>query len=211
MFNQNRIRSRAHAVQIDIITPPPPTTSTTQPSFTVYIFGIIIFLTCWFVCLALGCNCLLFDKPKSSHLSKDTKLIIYFMTQCDTIQNLLNLEENVNDDVNFFTHVNSKYYDKHDLRFILSQQNTKFWRIPYLNDIKISDYKELIFEPTTSTFSGTSFYIKRYSRNDLQISSPSNHESKFVEIIFPNRKNLIVGCIYRWISVKCIWILFFKK
>ena len=60
-----------------------------------------------------GCNCLLFDKTKSFHLSEDTKLIIslevkIIITQCDTIQNLLNLEENGNDDVNVFTHVNSK-------------------------------------------------------------------------------------------------------
>ena len=59
------------------------------------------------------CNCLLFDKTKSSHLSEDTKLINSLevknvITQCDMIQILLNLEENGNDDVNFFTHVNSK-------------------------------------------------------------------------------------------------------
>ena len=58
-----------------------------------------------------GCNCLLFDKTKSSYLSEDTKLIKKCITQCDTIQKLLNLEENGDDDVNFFTHVNSKYYD----------------------------------------------------------------------------------------------------
>ena len=52
----------------------------------------------------------------------------------------------------------------------------------------------------------TGFYIKNnldfYKRNDLQLNSPSNYESNFVEIIFPNRTNLIIGCIYRHPSSK---------
>ena len=32
---------------------------------------------------------------------------------------------------------------------------------------------------------------------DLTLNSPSNFEASFVEIVLPNRKNLIVGCIYR--------------
>ena len=34
-------------------------------------------------------------------------------------------------------------------------------------------------------------------RKDLQINSSSHFETIFIEIIFPNKKNLIVGCIYR--------------
>ena len=35
------------------------------------------------------------------------------------------------------------------------------------------------------------------TRKDLQINSSSHFESIFIEIIFSNKKNLIVGCIYR--------------
>ena len=74
------------------------------------------------------------------------------------------------------------------------------------NNIDIAGYNEFIFDPTETTCGGTGFYIKNnldfYKRNDLQLNSPSNYESTFVEIIFPNRKNLIIGCIYRHPSSK---------
>ena len=119
-------------------------------------------------------------------------------------------------------HVNIASLNKHidDLRFILSQLEFNFDiigisehkilkdTVPSKN-IKIAGYEEFIFEPTESTHGGTGFYIKDNldytSRKDLQINSPLNHESMFIEIIFPNKKNLIVGCIYRHsskISVK---------
>ena len=64
------------------------------------------------------------------------------------------------------------------------------------NNINISGYKEFIFEPTETEFGGTGFFIKddldHNERKDLQINSPTNYESNFIEIIFPNRKNLIV-------------------
>ena len=34
-------------------------------------------------------------------------------------------------------------------------------------------------------------------RSDLNLNSSTNFESMFVEIVFPDRKNLIVGCVYR--------------
>ena len=55
-------------------------------------------------------------------------------------------------------------------------------------------------EPTEDG-GGTGFYIKYnldyIHRKHLQLNSPNKYESIFIEIVFPNKKNLIVGCIYR--------------
>ena len=34
-------------------------------------------------------------------------------------------------------------------------------------------------------------------RDDMKLNSPDQFEAMFVEIILPDRKNLVVGCIYR--------------
>ena len=111
-------------------------------------------------------------------------------------------------------HVNIASLNKHidDLKFILSRFYFNFDIIGISehkilkdslpsNNIKISGYEEFIFEPTETNCGGTGFYIKDnldfIIRKDLQINSPSHYESMFIEIIFPNKKNLIVGCIYR--------------
>ena len=69
------------------------------------------------------------------------------------------------------------------------------------NNINISGYKEFTYEPTETDSGGTGFYIKDNldfnQRKDLQINSPKDYESMFIEIIFPTKKNLIIGCIYR--------------
>ena len=74
------------------------------------------------------------------------------------------------------------------------------------NNIDIAGYNEFIFDTTETTCGGTGFYIKNnldfYKRNDLQLNSPSNHESTFIEIILPNKTKLITGCIYRHPSSK---------
>ena len=68
-------------------------------------------------------------------------------------------------------------------------------------NINLEGYNEFIYEPTETTHGGTGFYIKNgvdyVKRDDLQINSPSNFESMFIELQFPKKKNLIVGCIYR--------------
>ena len=55
--------------------------------------------------------------------------------------------------------------------------------------------------PTESSCGGALLYISNKlnykPRNDLLIYKPSHLESVFVEIIFPRKSNLIVGCIYR--------------
>ena len=69
------------------------------------------------------------------------------------------------------------------------------------NNISLPGYDEFIFEPTETTHGGTGFYIKNgldyIPRDDLKLNTPSFVEAMFVEIIIPDRKNLIVGCIYR--------------
>ena len=69
------------------------------------------------------------------------------------------------------------------------------------NNISLSGYDEFIFEPTGTTHGGAGFYIKSgldyVVRHDLKLNTPSFYEAMFVEIILPDRKNLIVGCIYR--------------
>ena len=98
-----------------------------------------------------------------------------------------------------------------DLKLILSKLNFKFviigisehkirkYTLPS-NNISIPGYDEFIFEPIETTHGGTGFYIKNninyISRNDLQINSPGNFVSTFIEIHFAKKRNLIVGCIY---------------
>ena len=47
-------------------------------------------------------------------------------------------------------------------------------------------------------------HLKHKSSDSLSmfVNSPSNFESTFIEIVFPDRKNLIVGCVYRHPSSK---------
>ena len=69
------------------------------------------------------------------------------------------------------------------------------------NNISLPGYDEFIFEPTSTTHGGTGFYIKNgidyIVREDLKLNISSICEAIFVEIILPDRKNLVVGCIYR--------------
>ena len=69
------------------------------------------------------------------------------------------------------------------------------------NNITIPGYNECIYEPTETSHGGTGFYIKNtrdyITRKDLQLNSPGDFESTFIEIQFPKKRNLIVGCIYR--------------
>ena len=111
-------------------------------------------------------------------------------------------------------HVNIASLDKHigDLNLILSKLKYNFDVIGISehkifkdtspsNNINIPGYHEFIFEPTETTHGGTGFYMKDnidyVIREDLQINSPSDFESMFIEIQFPKKKNLIIGCVYR--------------
>ena len=54
---------------------------------------------------------------------------------------------------------------------------------------------------TKTSHGGTGFFISdqiNYKlREDLKIESEGNVESTFIELIIPNKKNMIIGCIYR--------------
>ena len=99
-----------------------------------------------------------------------------------------------------------------DLRLIISLLEYKFdiigisehkikikGNVPTAN-VDIAGYQTL-YEPTKSSHGGTGFYLKNNinytERADLALNTSVNFESIFIEINFPERKILIVGCIYR--------------
>ena len=66
--------------------------------------------------------------------------------------------------------------------------------------INIPGYHEFLFQPTETTHGGTGFYLKDHidyvERNDLDFNSVGDFESSLIEIKFPKKKNLVIGCIY---------------
>ena len=111
-------------------------------------------------------------------------------------------------------HVNIASLNAHvdDLRTMLSRLNFDFDIIGLTehkikknqtpsNNIDLVGYDEFIFEPTETTHGGSGFYIKNghnyITRKDLNLNHPSQFEAMFVEIILKDRKNLVIGCIYR--------------
>ena len=102
-------------------------------------------------------------------------------------------------------HANIASLNKHidDLKLILARLKYKFDIIGISehkirkdtvrsNNIFITGYNEFIFEPTETTHGGTGFFIKDnvdyITRKDLQINSPGNYESIFIEIQFPKKR-----------------------
>ena len=69
-----------------------------------------------------------------------------------------------------------------------------------ITNINLDGYQPFVFDPTETSHGGTGFYIKEslvyVKRDDLKFNSPGNYESTFIEIILPDRKNLILGFIY---------------
>ena len=67
--------------------------------------------------------------------------------------------------------------------------------------VSVDGYHEFVFQPTETSHGGTGFYLKDYidyvERTDLDLSSVGDFETSFIEIKFPKKKNLILGCIYR--------------
>ena len=111
-------------------------------------------------------------------------------------------------------HVNIASLNAHvdDLRTVLSRSKHSFDIIgisehkigkdsPPSNNIEITGYYPFEFEPTGTTHGGAGFYIKNChhfkERKEFNLNMPGDVEAIFVEIIIPDRKNLIVGCIYR--------------
>ena len=109
----------------------------------------------------------------------------------------------------------SKYFD--DLEQVLSIIKTKFHiigisehrlsnqsLIPELN-IDLPGYHPFIFDSSKTFCEGTGLFIKNtlvYKiRRDLKITSTSSFESTFIELIFPKKKNMIIGRLYRQIPI----------
>ena len=62
-------------------------------------------------------------------------------------------------------------------------------------------YHPFIYQPTETTHGGAGLFIgdnlSYKVREDLNLNSPGNFETTFVEFIIPNKKNVVIGCIYR--------------
>ena len=99
-----------------------------------------------------------------------------------------------------------------DLRIILSKLKYKFDIIALTEhkikkdvgattNINLDGYYPFEHDPIETTHGGTGFYINKsldfVRRKDLEFQSPGNYESTFIELIFPDKKNAIMGCIYR--------------
>ena len=86
---------------------------------------------------------------------------------------------------------------------IISITEHKISDLTSLSNISISDYHNFVYTPTKSTHGGTGFYVKNTvnfkRRVDLETipPGPTDFESTFIEIIIPNKKNIVAGCIYR--------------
>ena len=68
-------------------------------------------------------------------------------------------------------------------------------------NISLEDYYPFEYDPTETTHGGTGFFIKKslnfILREDLKFNSPGDFESTFIELIFPQKRNMVIGCIYR--------------
>ena len=107
--------------------------------------------------------------------------------------------------------INSLSYHFDDLHTLLSQLSVNFdiigitethLRTHSLSTTNINLHGYSIeHTPTESTKGGSLLYINNninyICRNDLQIYKKKQLETTFIEIINPNGKNIIVGCIYR--------------
>ena len=70
-----------------------------------------------------------------------------------------------------------------------------------ISNIDLKGYHPFVFGSSETTHGGTGFFIHEslvfIKRDDLKFNSAGNYESTFIELILPNRKNVILGCIYR--------------
>ena len=69
-----------------------------------------------------------------------------------------------------------------------------------LKNISLKGYHPFIYQPTETTHGGAGLFIDdnlSYKvREDLNLNSPGNFETTLVELIIPNKKNVVIGCIY---------------
>ena len=133
---------------------------------------------------------------------------------CDfySIEDFVKKDFNRNEHFSIFhLNIHSLQFHMHDLEIlldalkfefdILAISETKLQKnTPPIHDINISKYN-IEHTPTEASKGGTLLYISEKfdykPRKDLQIYISKQIESTFVEIIRPNRNNIIVGCIYK--------------
>ena len=147
------------------------------------------------------------DDDNDDHISPQVNSKYFDINQFNSLEQGLSSRFGL-----FHTNIASLNAHIDDLKSVLSRLNFNFDVIGISehkimkdttpsNNIKIPGYQEFVFEPTATHFGGTGFYLKDHidynQRKDLQLNSPTNYESIFIEIFFPNKRNLIVGCIYR--------------
>ena len=112
-------------------------------------------------------------------------------------------------------HLNIASLDLHidELRLTLSRLKHKFNVIGIsehkiksklgksIANINIPGYNEFTFTPTKTSHGGAGFYVRNDTnfvpRDDLKILSDGDHETNFIEIKIGNKKDIIIGCIYR--------------
>ena len=149
-----------------------------------------------------GKNCFLEELNSKSEIP--TKYL-----SLEEIKNLNN--ENKDNLSVFHMNINSLdfYYDSLETFFTDSNSNFEIIGItetrikksqPLLTNISLPNYN-IEQTPTESTKGGALLYIKsclNYKlRPYLQIYKSKELESIFIEIIHPNKKNMIIGCLYR--------------
>ena len=111
-------------------------------------------------------------------------------------------------------HTNLASINKHfdELQHILSKLKTDFdigisehkissQNETPVNNINLPLYHPFVFDTSQTNYGGTGIYVKESivfnKREDLKIYSPGDFESTFIELVLPNKRNMIVGCLYR--------------
>ena len=70
-----------------------------------------------------------------------------------------------------------------------------------ISNLDIEGYRPFLYDPTETSHGRSGIYISKsincIKRDDLKFNSKGDFESTFIEIIQHNKKNMIIGCIYR--------------
>ena len=83
----------------------------------------------------------------------------------------------------------------------ISEHKIHINEVNNITNITLEGYYPFQFDPTHTSHGGTGFYIKKslnfILRDDLKFNAPGDFESTFIELIFPQKRNMVIGCIYR--------------
>ena len=158
------------------------------------------------------------DFVTKSHESENDQLSTTINSQYYDIKKFNKAKIDKNSSLGLF-HVNIASLNAHidDLRDELSRLDFNFDVIGISehrikkgqkssNNIDLQGYSDFKFVSSETACGGTGFYINNKhnfrERDDLELNLSSDCEAKFIELMLPDRKNLIVGCIYRHPSSK---------